>query len=96
MASRPWRFDLDCADRRGHSGVRSRQLLPDFIGGEGRAPGGERNQVEAAQGLDAVAAIVVEMALFLRQDTALRAGEQAHREVIGQRACGKKDSLLFA
>src|SRR5262249_2676909 len=73
-----------------------RQLLHDLIDSESGAAGGERNQAEAAQGLGAVAAIVIEVAFLLHQNAALLAGEQAHSEVVCERAGRQEDGLLLA
>ncbi len=75
---------------------RQLQLLRDFIDGEGGAPRGKRNQVETAQGLGAVAAIVVEVAFLLHQNAALLAGEEAYGEMVRERAGRQEDGLLLA
>jgi hypothetical protein len=51
--------------------------------------------MKAAEGLAAITAIVEEVAFLLNQHAALVAGEESHREVIGEGARGEPHGSLL-
>ena len=55
----------------------------------------ERDQVQAAQSLGAIAAVVKQVAFGLDEHAAAVAGQQADGEMVGQRAGGQPDGRLL-
>jgi hypothetical protein len=90
-------FDLNGTDWYGDAaGCAPRGFAFEIGDGEGGFTGGERDEVEAAEGLAAISAIVEEMALLLDHHTALFAGEEADGEVVGEGAGREPDGGFFA
>jgi hypothetical protein len=83
-------FNLDRSYRHGYAtGAATTGFSLEVVDGEGSFAGCERDKIEAAKGLAAIAAVVEQVALLLNQHAAHVAREQAYREMIGERTGGE-------
>jgi hypothetical protein len=90
-------FDLDGTDGDGDAaGCAAARFALDVVNREGSLAGGEREKMEAAECLAAIAAVVEQVGLFLHQHAALFAGKEADGEVIGESAGGEPDGGFLA
>ena len=81
---------MDRTDGHGYATGGATSGLPvEVVNGEGSCAGSERDKIEAAEGLAAIAAVVEQVALLLNHHAALVAREQAYREMIGERTGGE-------
>ena len=90
-------LDLNRSDGREHpASLRVVRSGLDVFQGETRFAARQGDQGETAQSLRAIAAIVIQVAFGLHQNATPIAGQQAHRQMIGQSAGGKPHSSLLA
>jgi hypothetical protein len=69
--------------------------LGHLVQTDGRLPSPERDQVQSAQELGAIALVSIEMAFFLDEDAAMFPRERAHRKVVGQGSGRQEQRTLF-
>ena len=82
-----WGFDLNGADGdRDAAGCAATGFALEVVDGECGFAWGQRNKMQAAEGLAAIAAVVEEVALMLDQYTAFVARKDPDSKMIGQRA----------
>jgi hypothetical protein len=90
-------FDLDGTDGDSDTaGSATVGFALEVVDREGGFGSRERDKIEAAEGLTAIAAIVEQVALVLNHYAALLTGEKADGEVVGERAGGEPHGGLLA
>src|SRR5262249_10091345 len=91
------RFDLNGPDWNGYaSRGTARGCALQLVHAERRAARATTDEIEPAQGLTTIPAIVIEMAFLLHYDTPLIAGQKPNSQMICKRSSGYPDGHFFA